>query len=678
MCGIVGMWQRAGGIDPTTLVAATDSIRHRGPDDEGYLLIRSGGDLADGMVACRGRETAEPDGLVPVSEVRRGEHDLAFGFRRLSIVDLTRDGHQPMVAPDGQTAIVFNGEIYNHVELRSELEAIGVRFRSRSDTEVALHAFRTWGTDCFARFTGMFAIAVWDGWNRRLVLARDHFGIKPLLYSMRGDRFAFGSELKALLEIPWVGRQADPQQVHHFLVTGRAGQDAGSMIAGVKQLPAAHWMSIEASGDELVMRDRRRYWSFDLTRRERMGGQAAAQRVREAFDESVRLHLRSDVTVAAALSGGIDSSSIVMSMRQLVGADQPIRTFSFISDQEETSEERWIRIVADAAGVEPTTVKPSSRELVDDLDDLVAAQDEPFGSTTIYAQYRVFKLAREHGIKVMLDGQGADEYLAGYRGYVPARLATLLRRRRWRDYARTLRGAAALPGHAGIPELIRASMDLAMRQTARRRPVVAGGGAAWLGSEWFASHEVMTALPFHARGGDVLRESLVDTIQRTSLPELLRYADRNSMAHSIESRVPFLEPKLVELVLALPEERVLPSHATTKWVFREAMRPVVPAPILDRRDKIGFDTPEQAWLESMRGWVEETLNGPEIERIPALRARPLREMWAGVLHGHRPYSKTIWRAVNLVRWAERLGVTFDAANPACTVEVTPMAAVAAS
>jgi asparagine synthase (glutamine-hydrolysing) len=615
-------------------------LEHRGPDDHGWLALSR-----EGVRLGRGHSCPS-------------EAEVLLLHRRLSILDLTDAGWQPMGTPDGRHYIVFNGEIYNYLELRAELEVLGHVFRSRSDTEVLLHAYTEWGQQALSRLVGMFAFAILDTHARRLFLARDCFGIKPLYYTHATAAFAFASEIKALLELPGRSRRADPQRLFDYLRHGRTDHGGGTMFADVCQLPAAHYLevSLDRPGEVCPVR----YWQVSLDEPLDVSLEAAAARLRELFLESIRLHLRSDVPVGAALSGGIDSSAIVTAMRQ-VEPRLEIHTFSYVAEDPALSEERWVDVVGRGAGAVLHKVQPTPDELIAELDELIYQQEEPFGSTSIYAQHRVFRLAREAGITVMLDGQGADELLGGYRPYLAARLASLARQGRWTEASRFLVRAARQPGTGGIGRILLQTGSLlvpAGAQAQARRLAGKPLMPPWLNARWFAEHGVRPQIP-HSNGmREVLHDQLHQTLVETSLPMLLRYEDRNSMAHSIESRVPFLTTPLVEFILRLPEEYLIAADGTSKNVFRRAMRGIVPDAVLQRRDKIGFATPEQAWLAKLRPWVDKTLAGEAARRIPALHGPGVQREWTAVLQGRKPFDFRVWRWVNLIRWAERFGVTF--------------------
>jgi asparagine synthase (glutamine-hydrolysing) len=588
--------------------------------------------------------------------------DTVLVHQRLAIIDMGLTGWQPMSTPDGRYHIVYNGEIYNYLELRRDLERLGHRFRSTSDTEVLLLAYASWGIAAFRRLVGMFALAVLDSQQRTLLLARDFFGIKPLYYARWRDGHAFASEIKALLDLPGVGRTINPHRLYAYLRHGTTDHGAGSLLREVRQLPAAHWLELPMDGQPLA--DPVRYWDLDLSARSDLSLPAAADQLRELFLESVRLHLRSDVPVGVALSGGIDSSSIALSVRHLTGPSQELHTFSYIADDPRLSEEHWVDLAGTAAGAVVHKVCPSVDDLAQDFERLVTAQDEPFGSTSIYAQFRVFQRAQQVGVKVMLDGQGADELLGGYRGYLAVRLASLLRQKRWAEASAFFRRASTWPesGRRWLAMSTVGHFVPTRLQPSARRLVGRDLLPDWLNARWFAERGVGVGTGLATSGTGELREALYRALSEANLPALLRYEDRNSMIFSIESRVPFLTPALADFLLSLPEAYLIDADGASKAVFRRAMRGIVPDAILDRREKVGFETSEWAWLTGLRPWVEQTLAGDQARRIPALSLDGMQRAWQSRLDGQHPVRSVdspVWRWINLIAWSGRFDVAFD-------------------
>jgi asparagine synthase (glutamine-hydrolysing) len=639
MCGIFG-WHApaADGFAEAAVRRVRGSMASRGPDAHGWLVL-------DGNRVAQGSEI--PGHL---------QGELLLTHHRLSILDLSEAGRQPMSTPDGRYHIVLNGEIYNYRDLRRELEREGWNFRSQTDTEVLLAAYAAWGRQALTRVVGMFAFALLDVATRRLLVARDRFGIKPLYYTMAPGGFAFASEIKALLAVPGVRRTANAQRVHDYLRMGLLDHDDETFFRDIRQLSAGHYL--EVALDEPGTPQPVRYWDAQIGARAQLSFAEAAARLRELFLESVQLHMQSDVPVGAALSGGVDSSSVVSAMRHLDPRFE-LHVFSYTADDPRLSEERWIDVVGGATRAVVHKVHATADELVTDLDDLIRAQDEPFGSTSIYAQYCIFRRAHQEGIKVMLDGQGADELLAGYSYYYVPRLEALLRRGRWIQAARLVRALESFPGVPAGRILRSACSGVAPDLVHRVRGTPQAAAApAWLNLHWFGAQGVEHTLPRRRHDRRSLGEQLWTALGR-GLPPLLRYADRNSMRHSVESRVPFLTSELAEFVLSLPDEYLIGRDGTTKSVFRAAMRGIVPDAILDRRDKIGFETPEQRWLATLRPWVDEVLAGATAEAIPALELPAVRAEWDAVLQGRQPFDFRVWRWINLIRWAELYAVSFE-------------------
>lgn len=622
MCGFAGVVRSRPGDPVAWLQRSAVGLRHRGPDDEGYWLLDADGRCSDFSGA---------DSAVGVPHARVGESaDAVVGLvhRRLAIIDPSARGHQPMTAPSGVT-LIFNGEVYNYRELRVELELEGVRFTSLSDTEVVLAAYDQWGPAAFRRFVGMWALAIVDPDRRQLVLSRDPFGIKPLYYARSSDELVFASEIEPLLDVGWVDSSPDLDRVEDFLRSAQSDDGERTFHAGVRQVPAATYVEIPLDLSREPVSSR--YWSIDPTRQLDVSFHEAVEMVRSAFVESVELHVRSDVPVGACLSGGIDSSAIVCAMREIGGADLDLHTFSYISSDPAISEESWIRIVNRRVGSNGHAVRIDPADFGRDLPLLGAAQHEPFLSTSAYAQYRVFEQAGSAGVKVLLDGQGADELLAGYRGY-----RSVLLRHAVRDRA-PVRALRLAYGLARTSSTGRNDLAEVARSAVRR----------WRGRPALDQRDRSSVAAATARL-DSLRDLLVEAVQTSSLPALLRYEDRNSMAHSVESRVPFLTTHFAELVLGLPPQYLVSSSGMTKHVFRSAMRGLVPDQVLDRRDKIGFAPTETLWLAHA-----PLLPLPDApESVEALIPPHLRD-WAGSASDRTRPDAEAWRAWSVLDWASR-------------------------
>ena len=600
------------------------TIRHRGPNDQGAVFEPVGGGV------------------------------LVLGHTRLSIIDLSSGGHQPMNSGDGRFSLIFNGEIYNYRELRAELQATGFSFRSESDTEVLLAAWQHWGEASLPRLVGMFVFAVFDRRHKTLVCARDAFGIKPFFYSAGQGSFLFASEIPALNVLTGAKPTADWQRAYDYLVHGDYDSGPRGFIHGFLQLMPGHLLTVHLDNGKVDTP--RAWWRPNVAATSRLGFTEAAAVLREKFLTNVRLHLRSDVPLGAALSGGIDSSAIVCAMR-LVEPDLPINTFSYIASGSSVSEEVWVDQVNRHVGATAHKIVLGPENLVADLDDLLCAQGEPFGSTSIYAQYCVYRSAREHGMTVTLDGQGVDEAVAGYNGYPGQRLRSLLDEGRYLDAWSFLDQWAQWPGRSRFEGLKRLANQMTggPLHAALRRLNGMSDSPPWLNAGALKEAGVrLTCAQDSAgtslRGRRVVSE-LAASLTQKGLPGLLRHGDRNSMRFSVESRVPFLTIDMVEFLLSLPEHYLISAGGETKSIFRAAMRGIVPDAILDRRDKIGFATPEKQWIaaiaDTVRGWLSDDL------KLPFLNQAEILKEFDQIMAGAKPFSWVVWRWINFVHWHKR-------------------------
>ncbi len=627
MCGITGGWWLAPPHDLHSRIACSQSkLKQRGPDDQGSELFD----------VCNGQ--------------------LALGHTRLSIIDLSAAGRQPMKSGAGRYSIVFNGEIYNYRELRQELIALGHVFHSDSDTEVLLKAWQQWNADCLARLEGMFAFVVYDAKDKTLSCVRDAFGIKPFYFDLEQNRFLFASEPAALLSLREQRPQANWQRCYDYLVHGDFDNQQHTFIRGIRQLLPGHWMKVDLSNPAASAQ--RTWWEPDFREKSELTFDQAAEAVREQFLHNVRLHLRSDVPLGAALSGGIDSSAIVCAMRYLDPA-QPISTFSYIAPGYKQCEESWIDGINQFVGAKAHKVSATGDDLARDLDRLIHIQGEPFTSTSAYAQYRVFQLAHENNITVTLEGQGADELLAGYAGFPGHRMLSLLERgdlsgaenfaRNWarwpgRSYGRAWQYLAAIT----LPDRL---FGVASKTMGRSFT------PAWLNADALENAGVSMVFERErkldsAKGRRVM-ERLASSLTNRHLPGYLREGDRNSMQFSLESRVPFLTLPLANLLFSLPEHYLISRQGETKSVFRAALRGIVPDQLLDRKDKIGFETPEQSWFleksETVRKWLQTSHD------VPFLNANALLRQFDSIASGKSPCTAHVWRWVNFLKWYEQTG-----------------------
>jgi asparagine synthase (glutamine-hydrolysing) len=608
MCGIAGLVAARQAVSLDDVERMNGRLVHRGPDDGGTW----------------------------VSADRRA----ALANRRLAILDLSPAGHQPMISDDERHVIAFNGEIYNYLEVRDELRRAGCRFRTGTDTEVLLKAYQQWGAASLARLNGMFAFAVWDNEQSRLFAARDRFGEKPFYYAQTPDHFAFASEIKSLLTLPTVPRRIDQRAVARYIGLALVDGETGTFFDGIRQLPPAHYLTIGVDGAVQMTR----YWDIDLD--QPVCDLPAPERVtrfRELFTDAVRLRLRSDVEVGSSLSGGLDSSSIVCAISGLLPASAPPQnTFSARHESPRVDEGRYMNAVIEHTKTAPHFVWINSSDLEESIDQFIWHQDEPVAHTSQFAQWKVMELAKQAGVTVLLDGQGADETIGGYPsptfGY---RFAELLRGAEWTALVRELSAFARVQGalQPGLRYLAASLMPPRIRASVRSRfhstTGLLAGHVAQVKSD--AAHTT-------------LRQALYEIMTVTSLPSLLRYGDRNSMAFSREARLPFLDHRLVEYVFSLPSSDLV-GAGVTKRILRSAMRGIVPDVVLDRTDKIGFATPEREWmLGPARRWIEREIGAARQRALlnPAGIDREWRRLLGGAGH-----SGNVWRIVNLELWLRK-------------------------
>ena len=664
MCGIAGLFEYQGRADLGRLQRMSGLLRARGPDDEGAVLIDpgtgqwftlGGPDTPAGVFSsphryAPGRRGAHGVSVSHADEGRRAapapadaHYPVALLSRRLAIVDLSPAGHQPMCDRDGDCWITYNGEIYNHVELRAELERDGERFVSGSDTEVILAAYRRFGAGCLSRFNGMFAFALWDSRSHDLFCARDRFGVKPFYYQWDGGSFAFASDPVALTLTQPRRVTARLQAVRDLLALDWVDHESGSFFAGLRQLPPAHFLVVSGRGLRLE-----RWWGLDPARRAGAGADLDAE-FEGLFTDAVRLRLRADVEVGSCLSGGLDSSAVVTTAAGL--SARPIHAFTCAYDEGPAWDERpYVAAVTAAAGAQSQLVVPDGADFWDTFDRMTLAQGEPTAGPGVYSQWKVMELAHRAGLKVLLDGQGGDETLAGYGRYLPLRLRDQLSVGDLAGFARGFGPAAArLGAMVTLALTLEPWLPAALVAPLRRR--FGQGKDRVLGPALQRLPGTPPARPPREFPTALKRQLAFDTLQRL-LPSLLRYEDRNSMAFSIETRLPFLDYRLVEFAFSLPDSELL-DRGVSKVILRRALAARIPPVVRARRDKMGFETPTDVWLRGrfaaearrrllepspLHDWIEPAAMRVELERY---------------LAGERDIGLQVWRWLSLESWLRR-------------------------
>jgi asparagine synthase (glutamine-hydrolysing) len=655
MCGIAGIVSQDHRL-LAPLRSMTEALRHRGPDDEGYLLAETASGRAE---SWGGPDTPASLSLpiLPVELPAWGR--VGLSHRRLAIQDLSPLGHGPMGSADGRLWLTYNGEVYDFHERAAELRSLGHTFRSRGDTEVVLEAWRRWGEDCLPRFNGMWAFAVYDAERGLLWCARDRFGIKPLYYYRDQRLFAFASEIKALLAHPAVPRRIDDESLGGFLLRGAIDEGSETFFEGIRALPPGHRLRLDLGSGRL---DVERWYAPP---RDELGPADPAQ-LRALLEDSVRLRLRSDVDVGSCLSGGLDSSTLVCLTARLRDRHEPRahRTFSVAYPDPELSEAAHVDAVVALTGVEAARTTPTAERLAEELARLAFHQDEPFPSSAVYSQWCVMALAGQVGMKVLLDGQGADEVLGGYHYHHGPYLAEV-----WgRDGVAAAWAAARALSRGSDRPLIQplalmAYHLLPLPMPVRSRLLRARATQPRLPGDLLipelAARANQRAVHRHAPRRSLLEERLA-AISRSSLPALLRYEDRNSMAFSIEARLPFLDYRVVEWGLARPSAQLM-AGGFTKAPLREAVAGLVPDSIRWRRDKLGFASPERRFLTGLapqvRGWL-----GAGARTRDFVDPRRL-EAWLRLPDASLAARPGLWRLLSTELWLRSVVGTLGAGAP---------------
>lgn len=635
MCGIAGIVATQG-FDPHDLMAMTHLVKHRGPDGFGFGYFS----LRDGEPG----ECFHDANRLPAIKRPR----LGFGSRRLAILDLSDQGAQPMQTNEGIFSITYNGEIYNFLELRSQLESLGHRFKSRTDTEVVLRAYEQWGDACVDHFHGMWSFAIYDRLRNRLFCSRDRFGIKPFYYFATPSLLLFGSEIKQIATYPGFVRSVNELVAYQYLAQGLLDQSDETFFDGVRQLQGGHSLFVDLSRSEIAVQVHK-FWELPLAEDAVGPEHESIVKVKEYLHTSVSQHMRSDVPVGSCLSGGLDSSSIV----SLASAGNPstkLHSFSACFDQAELDERSFIRQVVDSRRLNSHLVFPSPKEFWEELGCLIWHHDEPLGGASAYAQWCVMRRARQARIPVLLDGQGGDEIFCGYRKFYPFYLWHLLTTANPRAFSE---GAMWAFGTGRI------------NWSWKHAKKYFSGGP--LANDSLVSRTCSD--DFMERSRDYRRENIgprgslrerqKEDITRFSLPTLLHCEDRNSMAHSVEARVPMLDHELVTFALNCPPELKL-RNGITKWVLRQAMEGILIDGVRLRRTKLGFEAPQKQWmLADARATIRSVANSPDLNMSHVLSAQKIRAEFTKFLDrmpGALP-DTDVFRLLNLELWSRTFAVS---------------------
>jgi asparagine synthase (glutamine-hydrolysing) len=625
MCGIAGIYNLNNQpIDQKILREMLEIIKHRGPDDEGIFI----------------------------------DKNLGIGNKRLAIIDLSEAGHQPMSSEDKTLWIVYNGEIYNFIELRRELKKRGYRFRSNSDTEVILNSYKEWGSNCLDKFNGMWSFVIWDDKKKQLFCARDRFGIKPFYYYFNGKNFAFTSEIKALLKCPFIKREPNEKLIYDYLNFGIVDHTNESFFAGIKQLEPGHFL-IVSSKNGLINRE---YYQISFNQEigkfDKNKHREYTQKFLQLLKTSIKMRLRSDVPVGSCLSGGLDSSTIVFLInrllqeerinKEIIGEQQ--RTFTSSYEDLRFDERKYVQKVIEDTRAKPHFVFPNGKGLWQELDQLIWQQEEPFNSTSVYAQWNVMRLAKQNNVKVLLDGQGADETLAGYLPYFGSFLNQLFFSGKYITYLKELESVARV-GLLSKKEAVFYQLKelfLIFPQSLRK---IIKQKSSLLNQNFDKKYKERENQQIRDISKFNLSKHLLYDTTKTGLRALLRYEDKNSMAFSIETRLPFLDYRLIEFVFSLPAVYKI-HNGWSKYLLRSAVGNLLPREISWRRDKMGFVTPEIIWLKENKGEIKKIFSEKRfMSDIYVNRKKILDDL--DNFFKKEVGTSELWRLINLELWLRK-------------------------
>lgn len=639
MCGIVGVFSSVASVTKSEIVRLVASIRHRGPDQEDIFIDE--------------------------------RHRVGLGFVRLAILDLSPSGAQPMVDRSGRYVITFNGEVYNYIELRRELQKLGYSFETGTDTEVVLYSFVEWGVECFSRLRGMWGIAIYDTRDDVIYLSRDYFGIKPLYYYSSDNAVYWASEIKAFSCMGDL--REDLQTSVEFLELGLQEHSNRTFFQGVRLLLPSHYAVVRLK-DSAVSVNVLPYW--DLASASSVvalpvGEKAIVEKFRSILTHSIDISLRSDVPIWVLLSGGLDSSTIASVIHHL-HPEQTINALTVVHDDPKINELEYVREVVRRKNCTLTEVRINNENWVDELDRFVYHQDEPTSSTSILNHWFLMKELSRQGVKVILSGQGVDEVQYGYirmfMGYFfsdlfsSGRYLTLFRElyKHWKDRDEIVpnfnTSGSYLSGLIGNKEFyMQAIKGLVPQSIAKSLKAQYIEKSTGIVCEEFREMK-QPYNPFIPAGFDQLHSAMYRMLTVEAIPRILKSEDRSSMAFSIEERVPFIDRDIIEYLFAISSEYKV-KDATSKWILREAMKGILPESVRTRRSKLGFNSPEKAWVTGtkFKEYIRDNklfdyLQGSVVERDK------FESYYQDVCSGRREYSSLVWRVLHYAMWRKRFSI----------------------
>jgi asparagine synthase (glutamine-hydrolysing) len=602
MCGISGILNfNNKPVEKEQLLEMNRLIHHRGPDGSGIFI----------------------------------EDNVGLGNNRLAIIDLREISNQPMFDFDERYVITYNGEIFNYIEIRSELLKKGHKFKTNSDTEVILNSYKEYGEDCLHKLNGMWAFAIWDRKEKTLFCSRDRYGIKPFYYYRDNERLLFGSEIKQLLQ-EGVSRELNDDTIYDYLVFNFTDHTDRTFFKSISKLPAGFKISVSRSGFKVS-----RWYELSEKISDKGNTNELTEELYGLLYDSVRIRLRSDVEVGSCLSGGLDSSSIVCIMHSILKNENKSniqKTYTACYDNAELDERKYVDEVIKQTNSDKYFLFPDAAGFLDELDKLIWHQDEPFIGATVFAQWSVFKEIHRTRLKVVLDGQGSDEIFLGYFSYYPYYLR--------RHLLNPLRFISEFVNGSSVSQLglVKFTENYVYFNSPSIRYRHVTNNAMHVFNPGFVKSLAHKEIFNKTVAAESLSANRFSNLWSISLPSLLRYEDKNSMAFSVEARLPFLDHRLVEFVFSLPYDMLI-KRGWTKYILREATRKIIPENIRLRKGKLAFSVPQKEWLEEIKPHIKDVVQNDFRSGKYVDKEKMLLRLDSGKYN-----DKVIFRAFLLEKW----------------------------
>jgi asparagine synthase (glutamine-hydrolysing) len=658
MCGISGIVALNTGNRELikSLPTLLDTIKHRGPDDEGAVFFSK-----DKFISTYGNDTpteVKESQLpyAPKNTINKLDESyfLGLGHRRLSILDLSELGHQPMCDKTENYWIVYNGEIYNYQELKLELSELGYEFISQTDTEVLLYAYIEWGEKCLNKLNGMWSFVIYDRNKNELFGARDRFGVKPFYYSNKDNSFAFSSEIKSLVQLPDFKKEINPKAVYDYLVLGKLEVDDESFFKGISELKPAHFFKFDLTKSNFKVR---KYYELHFNKKwNSFNKNELNSYSKEIYDKTysaIESHLNADVKVGTCLSGGLDSSIVATVINDVLknnSEKNPQELFTATYPSHKINEEKWAERIANSTNSNWNKTTPNANDLKSQIEDLVYYQDIPFTSSSSFSQYKVMELANRASVKVTLDGQGADELFGGYSPHYVSSIYNSLKTFSINSFLNNINGEKSNFSNRSLTTSLPLKYYYSkfFNSSFKNKLIKSQPELKFISNDLWENYQNRFSLK-NDNFSCNLNQLLSYQFTNTPLKHLLRLADRNSMRFSIESRIPFADDiNLIESTFNISGSYKI-RNGSSKYLLREAFKKLLPKEIIKRKDKIGFATPETEWFIELKPYFRELIFEQKTDEFVN---------WEGIqndfenIYNNALKSSTqrLWRLINFAIW----------------------------